>query len=336
MKKEPQPWLRRGRGWYVQLGKAQISLGPDEKEAHQRYHALMAKRPKEVKAAEAPKPSDPSTLEVCDRFVTYCRNNRAEATAFWYHKYLKSFLDFLGARQHFPAADLCPNDVTEWTDAHAWSATTRRGAMIAVQRAVSWTAKQRRWANNPLADLEKPAATRRENVVTPSDFATIMKNVHYQEAIDLLTVAWEVGCRPQEIIRVEKRHWQEDRWVFPADESKGKKKARVVYLTPKAIAVCRRLAKAHPHGRLFRTSSGTPWHPHSVNCLMNRVSKKIGRKFALYDFRHGVATRLLKAGVDTISVATLLGHVNGDMLSRHYSHVHADADHLKKALRKRA
>ena len=42
---EPKPFFRKQTGtWYVQVGKKQHNLGPDEQVAKQKYHALMAGR----------------------------------------------------------------------------------------------------------------------------------------------------------------------------------------------------------------------------------------------------------------------------------------------------
>lgn len=43
--KRPEPFFRALRGlWYVQFGKKQINLGPDEEQAWAKYHELMALR----------------------------------------------------------------------------------------------------------------------------------------------------------------------------------------------------------------------------------------------------------------------------------------------------
>ena len=57
-----------------------------------------------------------------------------------------------------------------------------------------------------------------------------------------------------------------------------------------------------------------------------------GVKYALYAFRHTFANRLLTAGVDSLTVSTLLGHVDGTMLSRVYQHLQQNADHLLNAV----
>ena len=331
MQKFPKPWFRKGRGWFVQLGGKQLKLGDDKDEAFRQYHEIMARGvPKEAPT------SGPSILEIFDRFITFCAAEKAEETTTWYKKHLKSFLDFLGADRHLPIAELAPHHVTDWLLKHpTWAPSTKRGRTICVLRAINWAVKGRRIPSNPLTGMEKPSAERRENVVSPEFFAQLISHVGYQQGSDLLQVAWMTGARPQEIFRVEARHLQGDRWVFPKEESKGRKRARIVLLTPEARAICERLAERWPLGPIFRNQDGKPFNPFAVNCLMCRLAKKTGRKVALYDLRHGYATRMLKAGNDTITVGALMGHSPGsNILSMHYAHIHQDQEHLKAALRK--
>lgn len=57
-----------------------------------------------------------------------------------------------------------------------------------------------------------------------------------------------------------------------------------------------------------------------------------GEKLCLYAFRHTFAQRLLLAGTDALTVSTLLGHVDSTMLSKVYSHLQQNGDHLLNAL----
>ena len=51
------------------------------------------------------------------------------------------------------------------------------------------------------------------------------------------------------------------------------------------------------------------------------------------DVRHSWMTRLLKSGVDPITIATLAGHVDTSMLARQYQHVAQDPVFLREKLR---
>ncbi len=94
-----------------------------------------------------------------------------------------------------------------------------------------------------------------------------------------LRFAWLTGCRPQESIRIEKRHvdLKNNRIVLSPRESKGKKQARVVYLVDEAKALLRPMLDAVPSGILFRNANGTPLDPlcsHRAFCRLQIVTGK--------------------------------------------------------------
>lgn len=68
--------------------------------------------------------------------------------------------------------------------------------------------------------------------------------------------------------------------------------------------------------------------------LSVKVARKYGTKFALTAIRHSYATRLLEAGVDHITVAALMGHVDAVMLSKTYSHISDRDGFLRGELKK--
>jgi len=92
-------------------------------------------------------------------------------------------------------------------------------------------------------------------------------------------VTFETGCRPQEILAVEARHFdaKNARWVLPVSEAKGKKRPRIVYLTPYALQLTQELAMRYPEDKLFRNSAGRPWTTDAVNCAFVRLQARMGR-----------------------------------------------------------
>jgi integrase len=130
--------------------------------------------------------------------------------------------------------------------------------------------------------------------------------------------------------RVEVRHVDlaNCRWVFPPKEAKGKKRHRIIYLNPDALQLTRAALQNVKDGPLFRNRRGNPWHPYAVNCPFTRLKERIGRRLCLYVFRHSFATRMLTAGVDPMTVATLLGHADTSMLGKVYQHLTQCPQHL--------
>ena len=323
-----KPWHRKGRGWFLELHGKQINLGNDQEEAFARYHQIMAGQA----------PTGTQVSGILDAYLDWCKLHRDPKTYLWYKIRCKSFWESMKSRDlsMLDAADLKPLHLEEWLQEHpTWNPGMRRTALRAIQRSYNWAVKQGRLDRSPIAHMEKPPQGQRDNVILPEMYDTILGKVKGPFR-DLLVVAWEVGCRPQEILRVEARHFDGEKWVFPKKESKGKKRIRIVYLTEAAVEIVRRRAKDFPSGPIFRNRSGKPWTPYSVNCRFCRLQLKIGRKFALVDFRHSFVTRLLKAGIDPITISTLCGHADLSMIAKVYAHLQQDAGHLQKALAKGA
>jgi integrase len=199
---------------------------------------------------------------------------------------------------------------------------------------MNWAEKMGHIDVNPIRrKLDKPPAGKRERVVTDEEYTFVLKKVSKAFG-DLITTAWETGARPQEIRKVEARHvdLKNGRWVFPVQESKGKKYQRVVYLTDKALAITKRLMKKHPTGVLFRTHHGNPWSRHSISEAFGSLKErtKAPTKYRLYDFRHSFVTHGLKREVDPVTMATLAGHKDMKMIHEIYSHISQDPAHMRK------
>jgi integrase len=331
----PKPFWRPRKGrWYVQLDGKHVNLGADRADAFRRYYDLMADRKRPAPIAVVA--SDPPLVAVLDAFLDWCLKHREKRTYETYKERIKEFVSSLPDKGLL-ARDLRPFHLQAWVDAHHhWNPGMKRGRLQSVQRAMNWAAKQGLIDRSPVAHLEKPPPGKRENVIDFPTYQRMRELTATQEFRDLIDVSWETGCRPQEIWRVEKRHLDvaNKRWAFPALESKGKRKIRVVYLTETALVICQRLALKHPGGPLFRNSDGVPWTRFAVSLVFGRMVKHLGKKYALVDFRHSFTTRALKEGVDPVTLSFLLGHADTSMLARTYAHLGQETDHLRGALNK--
>jgi len=223
MPHHPKPWYRSDRGvWCVQLHGKQVNLGSDHEAAFARYHELMSK----------PKPQlcSASVAVVIDVFLDWAQLNRAERSYQFYKERCQSFLD--SVPKAITVSQLRPYHVQQWVDSKSsWSDGMKRGAIMSVQRALNWAAKMGHIDSSPIAHMEKPPQGKREKIIPPELFKTMLGHVKDKEFTDLLTLAWETGARPQELIRIEARHFDEQRQriVFPEKEAKGKRHIRVIY-----------------------------------------------------------------------------------------------------------
>ncbi len=158
-----------------------------------------------------------------------------------------------------------------------------RNLIASTKRAMKWAEEQGYIDRSPLTHMKKPCGGRKELVVTPEQYLALLDRYKDQNFKDLLTITWETGCRPQESLRVEVRHVDLTgaRWFFPASESKGRKIPRVVYLTPTALEITKRLMEQDPTGPLFRNTDGKPWTPDATNCRFQLLKRKTGIKYSL-------------------------------------------------------
>ena len=326
MARSPKPWYRRDRkAWFVTIDGKRHNLGRDRKSAFQRFHELMARPAKRTVSTQ-------SVAGIFDTFLDWTLKHRSPRTYDWYRERCQWFLK---AAPKLDVDQFQPYHVQEWVDSNPnWSDGHKRGCIVAIQRPFRWAQKMGYIERNPIAHLEKPQSGRRDQCITEREYQEIIEAIPDNEFRELLQVAWECGPRPQELLRVEARHvdLKNGRWLFPKEEAKGKRRARVVYLTETAIEITTRLMLKHPEGPLFRNTQVRPWKPCSANCRFHRLKKKLGTKYCLYAFRHSYATRLLQSGVDALTVAVLMGHSDTSMLGKVYQHLSHNPSHLREQL----
>jgi integrase len=248
----PKPFFRPARRlWYVQLDGKQINLGSSRQEAFDQYHKIMGGR--------LHGSCDENVVAILETFLEWAHQNTAVGTYDWYQRHLQAFAGWIGCDLRI--SQLTPNHFTQlFAKRPNWSNSTRNGVCRAVQRAVNWATEQRLIDRSPIAKMRKPKCKTREVIITSEEFdeyLTLIKGEHFKE---LLVAAWETGARPQELTCLEARHVDlaNGRWLFPVNESKGKKMPRIVYLSEEALLITRKLMLRHPQGSLFRNEEGNP------------------------------------------------------------------------------
>ncbi len=273
--------------------------------------------------------------QLSDKYLAWCKNHKSERTHEWYANYLKMFVKWPNIAE-IPIADLKPYHVVEWIDSKPkWGGNYRRGAIVAIQRVYNWGEEMGYSEINPIKKIKKPTATRREIFMQAEDYQTILSHIGEKSPFrDLVLFVWASGCRPQEVRHIEPRHveLENERIVFPAIESKGKRVKRIIYLQGISLEIVQRLMAKNLDGKLFRNSRNGAWTKYAICNNFYRISKITGKRMFCYAARHGFGTRKLIQGHDHLTVAALMGHSDGSMLAKIYSHIDQDTVHLKKAL----
>lgn len=324
-------WRNSRRAWYLQVGKRQIKLSSDKAVSFQKWHEIVA----EAATEKVNKSSSLTLQRVCENFLQEVKNTRSERTWQWYTYHIDILL-------HDVQGDTVAENV-QMRDISAlihnkkdWKPNSRHNLARAIKTVFSWAKKNRMIEVNPVEHLEKPAQEARENYVDPEQFARIMDTLAEGPFKDLLRMAWDTGMRPQELVRIEARHWQsaDKIVVIPASEAKGKRRPRYVFVaSPRAAEILDRCSKENPEGPVLRNSMGNPWCKNSLSCAFARLRKK-GIDTHLGAFRKGYCTNALINGVDPVTVSKLMGHKDLNMIMRVYAQVHQDKEFMTQSAAK--
>jgi integrase len=368
-----KPFFREFDGcWYAQLRlgtkRRQVKLRDEHREpirgreneeaAWKAFHRLMAEDPTTV-----PEPSALKVAQVCDLFLgAICpyadepptkqpkpheiqpplKPNAAydERTYWWYRKYLQSFCDLFGS---IGALSVKPFHVSRWLDAHPKWTTSRRCAVICVKRAYNWAEAEGVLQTNPMKRVKKPAAVRRERILSPEERQQVLSAIKDQEFRDFVFALQETGCRPGEVrgVTAENVNLELGIWVLPHHKTRKKTGLpRVVYLTPGMIELCRQLVAKWPEGPIFRgpkRKGSRPFSRNAVRCRFRRLREKLKLSgIVSYTYRHSDITDALERGVSAATVAELAGHKDLTMIQTHYAHLSEKRQHLIDAARRAA
>ncbi len=326
--RQPKPFFRKQtKSWYVQIGKRQINLGKNKKEAWAKYHEIMAEKV-DFEYSQA------TVAQLLDAYLDWCLKRRSQGTFDKCKHYCQSFINCIGKRLR--VRQLKPINLTKWIDLHpTWGACTQNDAISIIQRAFSWAIKQGLIDKSPIAHVEKPSRIRREVVYSEAEFNAILEASSDDIFRNLLQFMWETGCRPAEARTIEPKHvdLKNQMVVMEVILNKTKKGQRVIYLTERAMKIVNSqldLTNGEP-GPIFRNRLNNPWTTDAIKCRFQRIKKKLGMdRLCAYGIRHSYATEGLKNSVDPVSLSILMGHTDATMIARTYQHLAKDPKFLRE------
>ena len=152
---------------------------------------------------------------------------------------------------------------------------------------------------------------------------------------DVAILMLECGCRPGEIYNLRKKDVNINQSFLMIPEGKTKAARRRIPLTEKAKNVLRIRMNNAKGEYIFSGGRGGKSVNQSIVKLSNAhygARDRAGvRKFRLYDMRHTFASRMAMAGVDLVTLASLLGHSRIEMVMRY---AHPVDEHKIEAIKK--
>jgi len=150
----------------------------------------------------------------------------------------------------------------------------------------------------------------------------------YRDLYDFGRLMIQQGCRPEELLELEKRNVDlMNRWVYVAN---GKTKAarRRLKLTTESTTILSSRLQSVPGPFVFPSPKdpqchrGPTWRVH--NEVLAATDSENPLSFVIYDFRHTFATRAAGDGMPLATLAAILGH-SRNSLRCVMKYVHVDA-----------
>ncbi len=330
MARQPRPWFREFTGWWmVTLGGKQVKLAEgkaNEKLATLEFHKLM------VTAAEAPGSPDLRVVSVCDLYLESAERRlkrRTYENELWY---LQRFCEACG---EIRVSDLKPHHLNQWVEAQVgWtSSDTRYNAVARVKRVFSWAVDNGYISKSPLAAVKRPARSPRRYYLRDDVYRAIRRAAR-PELKYLVFALRQTGARPEELYGLVWDQVHGDRIVLTEHKSAHQTGGvRIIFLNNLMQRVLAKLRGQSRSCFVFTNTRGDRWNSNSVQNALNRLKRKLNIKVPVFPYalRHAFATYALKSGLNTATVAQLMGHADATMVSRVYGHLAQEEGHLKSA-----
>ena len=278
-------WERKGRGYWTTISKRQHFLGHDLAKAKRRFRELQLSAPITTTTRHS----------LQDLIVLYLRDAKTRLKPRSFSN-CKDYLErWLGEYQDVRSAELRAYHIREWLSKHpTWNATTRKHAGAIIKGWSKWCEAEGLLDIDRLRSAKLPTALTRE-AADPADLIRLEKAIRDDAFRDFYVVLYDTGARPGEIAGLTA-----DRVSIATSTAlvHGKKRDRVIGLTPRALEIVRRLALARPEGLLFLTRTGSRWSQQRQKDAFDRwqiVAGCVGRVVP-YSLRHDLYRRWTARG----------------------------------------
>ncbi len=338
MPRRPRPWYRFDKrrpdksGWWVHFGGRLHLLHRGKRSANDRKIAETKFHELALMAVAAPDSPAATVASICEAFLEWSARWRSAETHRGYHWYVQSFAEACGYRQ---ASDLKPHHVSRWIDdKKRWGSTTRYNGMRAVFRVFNWALDEGLIDQNPLRGMKRPKPNRRSRYMTDAELSSLMQNAapafrRFLYALD------QTGARPSELRALRWSQWRGDRFVLADHKTAGKTgKPRVIYLNAAMRALVPKLDADAKSPYVFTNVYGKPWTRNALRLQVQRLRKKLklADDVCLYLVRHRFGTKAAMRGLNSSTIAELMGHTSTEMVDRVYIHLAGESRHLQEAL----
>lgn len=345
-----KPWFHTASGfWCVSRGGKRVYLDRDRAKAQRALNKLLADE-RQPDASVLAWLEQPFTL-LADEFLEDVQARRSPQTYDDYHWSLE--------RARLGMADgLLVGDVRKLHLAKIEQVLTKRGdssttifkVLHAVQRVFTWATEHDLIEQSPLVGYKKPRPRQRNRIISPAEFAMMLRNARPPFRRLLLALRL-TGCRPKELRSLLWEHVDLESGLIVIPDRRGDvthktasrqadPRPRVVPLHGAALRLLAWLSR-RPHvasDHVFLNSEGNGWTESALSSRLRRlqakagITPKAGEQICLYSCRHTFATAAV-GKVSDMELAELLGHTQARTTRRY---VHLSPERLQSIARRAA
>ena len=166
------------------------------------------------------------------------------------------------------------------------------------------------WNEQKLFLPPRKKSWRLPEVLSPKEVERLLCAHHKLRDRCLLMTAYATGLRVSELVRIKVSDIDSERMTVRVEQGKGRKD-RYTILSGRLLSELRTYWKEHRSPTwLFPNRKGGPLSIDYAQRIYNwaKLKAQIHKGKGIHTLRHCFATHLLEAGVDLVTIKTLLGH----------------------------
>ena len=247
-------------------------------------------------------------------------------------KWMESF-------KHLPAWEVGPEHIAHMVSAleeAGYKAATINREVGEFRACYNWAIKKRhspRDFMNPCREYQPRKEPMRRVELDEEEIGALLaaaKLCRWQKMYALVLLALHSGARRSEMLNLTWADVDLNRRRAMLHTTKSGR-PRELLLTEEVVQALRALQFKEMRPDMFVFCGKNFYRPHDIRKAWATVRKNAGLPdLHLHDLRHAACAKMLKSGASTHLVSTVLGHVDGRMVSARYGHL--DSDHLQSVV----
>lgn len=194
----------------------------------------------------------------------------------------------------------------DWRDKFKTTPKTADDRLAALALVIGWAKRRGEVERHPLEQWPRLYRVNRADVIwTKPDLIRLLKGADAEFRRAVLLAAF-TGLRIGDLVRLSWADVGEDAITLLPAKSRGRRVV-VVPITPKLRAVLNQIGRKDV-GAVLTHSKGKPWTREGLQTAMHRGKVRAGIEgLRFHDLRGTAATQLVRAGLPTADVATVMG-----------------------------